>query len=152
MKTVYKAMPLFKTHNIQGWSRRHQAFIEEDTRYKKHCTQDNDASVSFRVGSLGPHTILPITISCPVVFSWIPRMVWNLSPFKGDFSSGKSQKSQGNKPGLQGGYDLMFCQKTLHETWCMSRHVAVMKLPTTSYPYLWPSESPNYFPQKNVQA
>ena len=26
-----------------------EAFIEEDRRYKKHCTQDNDISVSFKV-------------------------------------------------------------------------------------------------------
>ena len=31
-------------------------------------------------------------------------MVWNLFPFKGDFSFGKSQKSQGTKYGLQGGW------------------------------------------------
>ena len=40
-----------------------------DTRYKKYCTEDNDASVPFKVGTLGPHTVLPIIISCPVVFS-----------------------------------------------------------------------------------
>ena len=43
--------------------------IEEDTRDKKHCTQDNDTSVPFKVGTLGPHTVLPIAISCPIVFS-----------------------------------------------------------------------------------
>ena len=31
-------------------------------------------------------------------------MVWNLFSFKGDFSFGKSQKSQGNKSGLYGGW------------------------------------------------
>ena len=46
--------------------RKIETFIEEDTRFKKHCTQDNDASVPFKVG---PHTVLPIAISCPVVFS-----------------------------------------------------------------------------------
>ena len=54
----------------------------------------------LKVGTLEPHTVLPITISCPVVFSWISPMVWNLFPFKGDFSFGKSQKSQGTKSGL----------------------------------------------------
>ena len=39
-----------------------ETFIEEDIRYKKHCTQDNDASVPFKVGTLGPHTVLAITI------------------------------------------------------------------------------------------
>ena len=40
-----------------------ETFIEEDTRYKKWCTQDNDASVPFKVGTLGPHTVLPIAIA-----------------------------------------------------------------------------------------
>ena len=35
-----------------------QTFIEEDTSYKKHCTQDNDNSVPFKVGTTGPHTVL----------------------------------------------------------------------------------------------
>ena len=47
-----------------------ETFIEEDTWYKKHCTQDNDASASFKVGTLGPHTVLPIASSCPILFSW----------------------------------------------------------------------------------
>ena len=28
--------------------------------------------------------------------------------------------------------DLLFCQKALHQMWCVSRHVVVMKLPITS--------------------
>ena len=51
------------------WKR--ETFIKEDTRYKKNCIQDNDASVPFKLGTLGPHTVLPIAISCPVVISWI---------------------------------------------------------------------------------
>ena len=31
-------------------------------RYRKHCTQDNDASVPFKVGTLGSHTILPVSL------------------------------------------------------------------------------------------
>ena len=38
-------------------------------RYKKHCTWDCDTSVPFKVGTLGSHTVLPNTVSCPVVFS-----------------------------------------------------------------------------------
>ena len=45
-----------------------ETFIEEDTKYKKHCTEDNDISVPFRLGTLGPHTVLPVAISCPTVF------------------------------------------------------------------------------------
>ena len=77
-----------------------ETFIEQDTRYKKHCTQDNGVSVPFEAGTLGPHTILPISISCLILFSWISSMVWNLFLFKGDFSFGKSQKLKGTKPGL----------------------------------------------------
>ena len=40
-------------------------------RYKKHCTWDNDASVPLKVDTSGPHTVVPITISFPVIFSWI---------------------------------------------------------------------------------
>ena len=28
-----------------------ETFIEEDTKYKKHCTQDNGALVPFKVGT-----------------------------------------------------------------------------------------------------
>ena len=77
-----------------------EIFIKEDTRYKKHCTWDSDASVPFKVGTLWPYTVLPIAISTPIIFSWISSMVWNLFSFKGDFSLGKSQKSQGAKSGL----------------------------------------------------
>ena len=45
-----------------------EAFIEKDTRYKKHCTQGNDALVPFKVVTLGPHTVFPIATSCPVIF------------------------------------------------------------------------------------
>ena len=73
-------------------------------RYKKHCTQDNDASVPLKVGTLGPHTVLSVAISCPVTFAWTSLMVWNFFPFNGDFSLGKSQKSHGTKSGLQRGW------------------------------------------------
>ena len=79
-----------------------ETFTEEDTRDKKHCTQDNDASVPFKIGTLRPHTVLPRAISCPVVFSWISSTVWNLFPFKGDFSFWKNQQLQGTKSGLWG--------------------------------------------------
>ena len=39
-----------------------ETFIEEDTRHKKHCTQNNDASVPFKGGILGPHTVLPASL------------------------------------------------------------------------------------------
>ena len=84
--------------------------------YKKHCTQDNDASVPFKVGTLGPHTVLPIAISCLFIFSWISSMVWNPFPFKGDLSFRKIQKSQGTKSGLLGVWVtwVIWCFATKH--------------------------------------
>ena len=135
-RTVQKV----STHVI----RKIETFIEEDTRYKKHCTQDNDASVPFKVGTLGPHTVIPITISFPITFSWISVMVWNLFPSKGDFSFGKGQKSQGAYSELSGEWVtwMIWCFfKKLHEPWYISRRVVMMKLPITSCPCLQPSES-----------
>ena len=33
-------------------------------RYKKHCTQDSDTSVTFKAGTLGPHTVFPAEVPC----------------------------------------------------------------------------------------
>ena len=57
---------------------------------------------SRHLGRIRPHPILPITISCSIVFSWISLTAWNLFLFKGDFSFGKSQKLLGIKSGLWG--------------------------------------------------
>ena len=82
---------------------------------------------------MGPHTVLPITISCPVLFSWISSMVCNLFPFKGDSSFGTSPKWQGTKSGLSHLGDLMFCQKTawdvIHEKVCCRDKAANHQLP-----------------------
>ena len=87
-----------------------ETFIEEDTRYKKHCTKDKDASVPFKVGTLGPHTVLPIAISFLIVFSWISSTVWNLLS-KVLLVLGKARSCR--VPNL-------FLKNTLHKTWCMS--------------------------------
>ena len=98
---------------------------------------DMYTSVPFKVDTLEPHTVLSITISCPIIFSWISSVVWNFFSFKGAFSLGKSQKLQGPNLGCRGlshlGY-LMFHQITPHQTWCMSRPIVMMKLPITSSP------------------
>ena len=64
---------------------------------------------------LGPHTVLPVAIRCPVVFPKSSSMVWNLFPFKGDFSFGKSRKLVAGCQiwavgGLSHPSDLMFHQ------------------------------------------
>ena len=66
---------------------------------------------------LGPHTVLPVAASCPIVYSWISPMVWNLFPFKGDFSFEKSQKLQGTKSGMQGSWVIWVI-------WCCAKQVA----------------------------
>ena len=40
----------------------------QETLYIGQRTRNNDASVPFKVVILGPHTVLPVTISCPVIF------------------------------------------------------------------------------------
>ena len=51
-------------------------FIEEDTRNKKYCAWDNDASVPFKVGALGPHTVLPASL--PLFKILCKILCWNL--------------------------------------------------------------------------
>ena len=97
---------------------------------------DNDASVPFKVGTLGPHTVLPINISCPFLFSWIST-AWNLFPFKDDFSFGKSQKSQGTQSGHRGAespgwFDVSpknSAWDVMHEWACCSDEAAKHQLP-----------------------
>ena len=78
-----------------------ETFIEEDARHIVHRTM-TPQSVPLKVGILGPHTVLPITISCPVVFSWISSTVWNLLPFKVDFSFGKTRSCRVSNLGCRG--------------------------------------------------
>ena len=89
----------------------------------------------------GPHTVLPIAISCLVIFSWISSKVWNLFPFKGDCSLGKSQKLQAAKSGLEWGCVAespgWFDVSPKNCTRCDAEQVdVVMKLPVTSGPQL----------------
>ena len=114
-----------------------ETLIKEDTIYKKHCTKANDTSVPFKVGTLGPPTVLPITISCPLTFSWISSTVWNLFPFKGNFSFGKSQKSRAPNLGCSGAeppgwFDVSpknSAQDMMHEQACCHDEVANHQLP-----------------------
>ena len=64
----YKVCPEVSSHMLQNT----ETFIEEDTRYKKHCTQEDDASVPFQSRHLTqvnltyvrfqPHTVLPASL------------------------------------------------------------------------------------------
>ena len=114
------------------WKR--ETFVEEDTRHKKHCTQDNDTSVPFKVGTVGPHTVLPITISCPVVFSWISWMLWNLFPFQGDFDFGKSQMWAPNL-GCSGGWVTWVL-------WCFTKKLCMRRDAWAGTLSWWSCQSP----------
>ena len=55
---------------------------------------------SLQSRHLGTSHSSPNRHRLPAVFSWISWTVWNLFPFKGDFSFGKSWKLQGTQSGL----------------------------------------------------
>ena len=65
--------------------------------------------------------------------------------------SGKASSRRAPNLGCRGCWvlshlgDLMFHQKTVHEMWCMNRHIAMMKLPITSCPWLRPLSHPSSF-------
>ena len=82
-------MSVWKVPSHVLWKK--ETFIEEDTRYRKHCTQDNDASVPFKAVTLGPHWVLLVTIRCPIIFPWISLMVWNSSLSKVILVLGKAR-------------------------------------------------------------
>ena len=83
-------------------------------------------SIPFKIGTMGPHAVLPLSISCPIIFSWISSMVWNLFPFKGDFSFGKSQNNRPPNLGCRGAespwwFDVspkIYGQDIMHEWSC----------------------------------
>ena len=107
-----------------------ETFIEEDTRHKK-CTQDNDASVPFKVGTLGPHTVLQLPSAIPLYF---PESHWRSA--MSSFSmvilvSGKARSCRAPNLGCRGPespgwFDVL--SKTLHKRmhgWARCCHDAV---------------------------
>ena len=110
----------------------------------------------FQVGTLGPHTVLPVSL--PLLKTLYKILCWNRHQLPccifpeshrwSEISSlsrvilvlGKARSFRASNLGCSGAessgwYDVL--QKTLYETWCMSRHVVLMKLPITSCPQLW---------------
>ena len=84
---------------------------------------------------LGPHMVLPIAIGCPIIFSWISTMVWNLFPFTSNFSFGKKQKSQGIKSGLWRGL-------VIWTNWCFAKNSAQNKTAWAGMLSWWSCQSP----------
>ena len=89
----------------------------------------------FKVGTLGPHTVLPTPTSHPIVLSWILSMVWNLFPFNDDFSFGKSQKLQGTKSELQGGWITWVI-------WCFTKKLCMRCYALADTLSWWSCQSP----------
>ena len=97
-------------------------------------------SIPFKIGTMGPHTVLPLSISCPIIFSWISSMVWNLFPFKGDFSFGKSQNNRAPNLGCRGAespgwFDVSqknSAQDTMHERAHCGDEAADHQVPTAA--------------------
>ena len=91
----------------------------------------------IKVGTLGPHTVLPVAISCPIVFSWMLSMIWNLLPFKGDFKLGKARSCRAPSLGCKGnvlpGWFDVSPQKSagdvMHEQSCCHNEDANHQLP-----------------------
>ena len=110
-----------------------EPFIEEDTRNIVHRTM----TPQFKVGTLGPHTASQSPLAALSFFPASHRQSKSL-PFQRWFEFGGKPEVSGRQiwavVGLSHLGDLMFCQKTLHETWCMSGSIVMRKLPITSCP------------------
>ena len=94
-----------------------------ETLYIVHIVHGTVPPQSLQTRHLWTSHSSLITISCPVIFSWISSTVWNFFPFKREFNFGKSLKSQDTKSGLQRGWVtcVIWCfTKTLctrHDAW-----------------------------------
>ena len=108
----------------------------EDAGYKKHCPCDNEASVPFKVGALGPPTVVLVTISCPVVFSWMSLMVWNLFLFKCDFISGKDRRCRVSHLGCSGAESITWM------TWCFAKQFCMRHDAWAGMLLWWSCQSP----------
>ena len=116
--------PVQKVSSLIIW--KIETVTEEDTTYKKHCTQDRDASVPFEVGTLRPNIVLPIIISSPLHFPESHQQSEISSLLKVISVWGKARSCRAPNLGYRGlSYlgDLIFYQKTawdvIHEwVWC----------------------------------
>ena len=117
------------------WKR--EIFMEVDTRYKKHCTQDNEACL-LQNRHLGTSLISSPSYQLPhCIFLNLINILKSL-PFQMWFQFWEEPEVAGCQlwavKGLSHLGDWMFRQKALHKTWCMSRCIIVIKLPVTSCP------------------
>ena len=117
-----------KIKNRDIYGRRYK--IQETWYIEQWCL------VPFQVGTLGLHAVLPITQSAALLYFPESHPQSEIcSPSKVTLVLGKARSHWAPNLGCrrvshQG--DMMFCQKTLPKTWCMSGCIVVMKLPITS--------------------
>ena len=113
-----------------------ETFIEEVTRSKKHCTQDNGTLVPFKVVTLVPHIVFPFAISCPIIFLNLIHGLKSL-PFQRWFWFWEKPEVTGCQIWVVGLlshlWDLMFHKKTawdvMHEQVCCHDEAANHQLP-----------------------
>ena len=132
MITFYKACP----ESIQPGGMKNRDIYWRRYKIPETLYIGQDTLAPFRVGTLGPHTVLPNAISCPFYF---PESHWwseTSSLSKVILVLGKARSRRVPNLGCRGlSYlgDLMFFQKL-----CISRGmsgcVTMMKLPITSCP------------------
>ena len=99
-----KKLKMLPWKNIQGLSRKYPASSIK-TRHLLKKIQETLYIGQWRLSPLqsrhlGTPYSSPSCHQLPIVLPWISLKVWNLFPFKGDFSFGKSQKSQDANSGL----------------------------------------------------
>ena len=130
-----------------------ETFIEEDTRNIAHGTMTPQSPSKWAPWDLTQFSQLPSAALSYFPKSYQRSEISSLS--KVILILGKARSCRVPNlycRGLSHLGDLMFCQKTLHETWCVSRCIVMMKLPITICPQLQPSESSESFLPKYVQA
>ena len=113
-----------------------ETFIEEDTRYKKHCKLDKDTSVPLKYVPWDLTQFSQSLSAAPLYFpeSHLRSEISFLS--KVILVLGKARSSRATNLSHRGSWVTWviwcFSKKNLHGMWCMSGHVVVMKLLITS--------------------
>ena len=103
-------------------------------RYKKYRTWDNDPSVPFKVGTLGPHTVLPITISARHVFLNLTNNLKSL-PFQRWFRFGAKPEVAGHLILVVGGWVTWVI-------WCFTKKLFTRRDAWAGVLLWWSCQSP----------
>ena len=109
--------PVQKVSSLVIW--KIETFTEEDRRYRKHCTQDNDTSIPFKAAPWDLTQFSQLPSAAPLYF---PESYWCSeisSILKVILVLGKARSHRAPNLGCRVELShlgaLMFCQKPLHE-------------------------------------